>query len=323
MASDCSSNQDMLNKLHDPLLLKVFSYLTFKQSAIASTISKRCLHLWRRQCLNVQFIETDFVTSSDPQNRDSHRNNFIDFAKNYIAHYDDKTTLHNFSLVFSKPEDYVHEINQFVHFALSHNVKNLTLDFSDPMWSDDDLEKHLAISYTLPDKFYQLYSVESLNLVLPTGEEPIRMQSTMNVRHLILKSELHEREYCGFKFLLASCPDLEKLTIQITPFRNLQDYEAPYYIDPVTFWTENVVVDKCVKRTLKTVEIIGYKGTWNEVRFLNYVLRFGTALSQVDLYPSRQVDDGNRGNLELYVQRAQNVRHLVMKNRKNLNVSVY
>jgi len=35
----------------------------------------------------------------------------------------------------------------------------------------------------------------------------------LNVRHLILKTQMHKYEFCGIEFLLNSCPLLEKLTL--------------------------------------------------------------------------------------------------------------
>jgi hypothetical protein len=43
----------------------------------------------------------------------------------------------------------------------------------------------------------------------------VRIGTDMNVRHLILKTQIHPHEFCGFEFLLNSCPMLEKITLDI------------------------------------------------------------------------------------------------------------
>ncbi|XP_030453626.1 putative F-box protein At3g29830 [Syzygium oleosum] len=55
--------------------------------------------------------------------------------------------------------------------------------------------------------------------VVPTGMEPLRMQSPLNVRHLILNAAMHQDEFWGIAFFLKSCPFLETLTLQMSPPR--------------------------------------------------------------------------------------------------------
>lgn len=44
----------------------------------------------------------------------------------------------------------------------------------------------------------------------------VSAKTYLNVRHLILKTQMHKYELCGFEFLLNSCPLLEKLTLDIS-----------------------------------------------------------------------------------------------------------
>jgi hypothetical protein len=43
----------------------------------------------------------------------------------------------------------------------------------------------------------------------------VKTEIDLNVRHLILKTQMHPHEFCGFEFLLNSCPMLEKITLDI------------------------------------------------------------------------------------------------------------
>jgi len=43
----------------------------------------------------------------------------------------------------------------------------------------------------------------------------------LNLKHLTLKTAMHENEFCGISFFMHSSPCLETLTIQIGPGRVL------------------------------------------------------------------------------------------------------
>lgn len=47
------------------------------------------------------------------------------------------------------------------------------------------------------------------------------MDVNMNVKHLILKTAMHENEFMGITFLFNSCPTLESLTIELGLPKNL------------------------------------------------------------------------------------------------------
>ncbi|TXG67749.1 hypothetical protein EZV62_009024 [Acer yangbiense] len=106
------------------------------------------------------------------------------------------------------------------------------------------------LGHLLYDLVEQLFAVR----VIPIGEEPLGLLNTLNVRHLILKTSLHSFEFYGIRFMLKSCPLLETLTINLGPARIFPDYIPPFELNPVEFWTTNLIVYRCLKRTLKVVE---------------------------------------------------------------------
>ncbi|KAI6687456.1 hypothetical protein NL676_024284 [Syzygium grande] len=110
--------------------------------------------------------------------------------------------------------------------------------------------------------------------VVPTRMEPMKMQSPLNVRHLILNIAVHRNEFWGIAFFLKSCPFLETLTLQMSPPR----------IFPV-------------------VEEKGFRGTVNENNLLRYLLYYGRAMQELKLYASNEVD-GHGGDRSIYLQRA-------------------
>ncbi|KAJ6753597.1 F-BOX PROTEIN-LIKE [Salix purpurea] len=142
--------------------------------------------------------------------------------------------------------------------------------------------------------------------IIPSGDEPLGLQAPLNVRNLILKTALHSNEYWGIKFMLRSCPRLEMLTIDIGPARVFPDYEPPYPFDPEKFWSRNFQVELGVTTTLRVVNVKGFKGTRNELYVLRYLLHFGRAMEELNLYVSNEGGD-NGENREFYMGRAQKV----------------
>ncbi|XP_061963922.1 F-box protein At3g62230-like [Populus nigra] len=140
--------------------------------------------------------------------------------------------------------------------------------------------------------------------IIPSGDEPLGLQAPLDVRKLILKTALHSNEYCGIKFMLRSCPRLETLTIDIGPARIFPDYEPPYPFDPEELWSRNFQVEFCVIETLRVVNVKGFKGTRNELYVLRYLLHFGRAMEELNLYASNEGGD-NGENREFYMGRAQ------------------
>ncbi|KAI6687452.1 hypothetical protein NL676_024280 [Syzygium grande] len=140
--------------------------------------------------------------------------------------------------------------------------------------------------------------------VVPTGVEPLKMQLPLNVRHLILNTAVHRDEFWGIAFFLKSCPFLETLTLQISPPRIFPDYQPPFKFNPSRFWCGDIDrLYKCVIRTLKVVEVKGFRGTVNENNLLRYLLYYGRAMQELKLYLSNEVD-GHGGDRSIYLQRA-------------------
>ncbi|GLU23606.1 hypothetical protein SLE2022_395990 [Rubroshorea leprosula] len=155
----------------------------------------------------------------------------------------------------------------------------------------------------------QLFSAKVLTVdsvflqVVPCGTEPLRTSNPLNTKHLILKTSIHNNELLGIKFLLESCPFLETLTIDLGPSRIFPDYVPPFQFTPAYCWTRDLVLHKCLIRSMKVIEVKGFKGTMNELLFLKYLLVLGLLLEQLNIYLSNDVDeDGN--NIETYRKRA-------------------
>ncbi|KAJ0101296.1 hypothetical protein Patl1_04271 [Pistacia atlantica] len=206
------------------------------------------------------------------------------------------------------------------HFERQRSMVEADLDFS----LETEFEE---TGQTLYEILQQLFPVRVLTVcsymlqVVPHGEEPLGLSSPLNVNRLTLNTAVHSNEFCGIKFMLQSCPQLQTLTINIVPAKIFPDYVAPYEFNPQEFWTKNLVIYRCIKESLKVVEVKGFKGTVNELYILQYLVRFGPILQQLNLYLSEEVDD-NGGNREAYLQRAQRVQQF-KKASNYLLISIY
>ncbi|MED6108885.1 hypothetical protein PIB30_028347 [Stylosanthes scabra] len=98
------------------------------------------------------------------------------------------------------------------------------------------------------------------------GDEPVRLQGNMMVRHLKMKIQLHQQELHGFLWILNSCPRLTKLTIDLDRRCSIvPGYEDPYYnVDHERFW-DKLIVPFCLRKNLREVEVNGFMGTRNQV----------------------------------------------------------
>ena len=82
-----------------------------------------------------------------------------------------------------------------------------------------------------------------------------------------------------------------------------------------------MIVYKCIRRTLKTVEVKGFKGTMNEFLVLQYLICLGRAMERLNIYISKETD-GNGGNVESYRANAQMLLQLKKASNK-LQISIY
>ncbi|KAK7300115.1 hypothetical protein RJT34_10949 [Clitoria ternatea] len=124
----------------------------------------------------------------------------------------------------------------------------------------------------------------------------------MNVRHLIMKTALHEHEFLGIALLLNSCPKLKCLTIELSSEKVLLDYEPVLNFNRTRFWIENVQIYKCLISSLKVVEIKGFKGSENEILVLKYFITCGKKLKMmsINILKGDGVGSSNGGNAESY-----------------------
>lgn len=99
----------------------------------------------------------------------------------------------------------------------------------------------------------------------------------------------------------------------------LQDYVAPFKES----WKKSTpIVYKCISKSLKRVEIKGFKGTYNEAYLLNYVIYFGLVMENLNIYISKDVDANGIGREQVYLRRAQQIAEFKKASPK-LQISIF
>ncbi|XP_058006585.1 putative F-box protein At3g29830 [Hevea brasiliensis] len=95
----------------------------------------------------------------------------------------------------------------------------------------------------------------------------------------------------------------------------LQDYEPPFELNPHEFWSRNAKIDHCIHRSLKVVNVKGFKGTMNELYVLRYIINCGRKLRKLNLFIANKEDD-NGQNRKSYMAKARLVKKFQSSSRK-------
>ncbi|TKY57258.1 putative F-box protein [Spatholobus suberectus] len=153
--------------------------------------------------------------------------------------------------------------------------------------------------------------------VIPSGPEQL---CDMHVRHLIMKTALHEDEFLGITFFLNTCHMLERLTIELCSEKNdLFDYEPPFYFNRTQFWIDNVEDYECLRSSLEVVEINGFRGTGNERLVLRYFIICGVVLKKISINMLK--DDSSR-TVEFHCREWAEILLTVPMASRNLEISI-
>ncbi|KAL3733555.1 hypothetical protein ACJRO7_022991 [Eucalyptus globulus] len=286
----CSFNPALLRNLRS-LKHVSFGWIAVRMSTLNDLLrNSTCLESLRlKKCWNLEHLsifERDLTLKTLViDNCNFHRECFAVEAPN-LRSFKYSGSVGNFELLFTR------------------HLEEAELDFGSESEFDESGGELLQTLLSSLDCARVLKVCSYMLQVVPTGEEPLRMQSPLNVRHLILNTALHRDEYWGIAFFLKSCPFLETLTLQMSPPRIFPDYQPPFQFDPSRFWSGNIErLYRCVLRTLKVVEVKGFQGTVNETRLLRYLLYNGRAMQELKLYLSNEAD-GHGGDRSVYFQRA-------------------
>ncbi|CAF2121635.1 hypothetical protein IGI04_009949 [Brassica rapa subsp. trilocularis] len=129
--------------------------------------------------------------------------------------------------------------------------------------------------------------------MIPRSEHPHFLRP-METKHLVLKTELHPREFNGIRLLLLNCPKLETLTIDLLPPSPIATASSYAGIDPQTYWMQNISYE-CQRETLKAVVVKNFAGGENELHIVKFFIQSECEhLERVELYMPFDLDEGRK-----------------------------
>ncbi|XP_021594457.1 F-box protein At3g62230 [Manihot esculenta] len=230
-----SNNLDLFSTLTSSLLVLIVSYLPFKEAVRTSILSKRWRNIWR-ETKSIEFHEKFFVDLEETEEKQRiQRSSLFDFARNFVASYP-QGDIRKFAMACSKPEGFLTDIQNFIIFAVSRNVRELELEFSDPRWNeDDDDENHPAV-VELPYQVFLNEGLESLKFF------SCKFDVSRLRNFKILKGVSFgwiEISMVSIKFLMLCCPLIETLSLKKCRTMHHLDICIP------NLRLKNLVLDKC------------------------------------------------------------------------------
>ncbi|KAL9299720.1 putative F-box domain, FBD domain, leucine-rich repeat domain superfamily [Arabidopsis thaliana] len=290
---DSAKNSDFFSNLHDSLLVFIISMLPFKDLVRTSVLSRRWRYLCR-ETTSLVFNESDFVNLSvfDREMVEPDRIFFVRVMREWISRF-------------------TGDIMSLTEFATSRQVKNLVLDFSDPIQRNLSQAQQIIRDGLLrcryPQKneldvshlFFNLLYVRNLTVcsfflqVLQDCDDPMALHDSMKTRHLVMKTNMHANDFVGISIFLNSCPELESLTFDLVTSSRFVRAPSPLVIDPVSHWLTSKPYE-CLEKTLKVVKITKFRGSSNELHMLQYLLRTGCVMERVDLYEAEGLNHNQK-----------------------------
>ncbi|CAF2264196.1 BnaA04g27260D [Brassica napus] len=137
------------------------------------------------------------------------------------------------------------------------------------------------------DVLYDLLSARKLTVcpflikAIKDSDDPVRLKAPMETRHLVINTGLVPDEFVGIRLMINSCPELEILTLQMFPSVPVARYTPGF--NPMSYWAYQIS-HKCLKKTLKVVQVRNFTGSMYELILLRYLIRSARVLERVDLY---------------------------------------
>ncbi|KAK7372050.1 hypothetical protein VNO80_05419 [Phaseolus coccineus] len=204
--------KDFLSLLPLELLILIISLLPFKEAVKNSVLFKNWLKA-SKYTKNVEFDELYFVKPDQSlETVEVQRRAFLDFIKIWIENHKG-TVLDKFSLKMSiKLPDVGEIIDQCVGFATQRKVKELTLDFADLDWDEDDVYfGDYEAPFELPEQVYAYIGLEYLKLYSCSF-----IETEVRNFHLLKEVSLGwmKVSLTAIKALLSNCRMLESLSLK-------------------------------------------------------------------------------------------------------------
>ncbi|KAL9316620.1 hypothetical protein ACSQ67_017621 [Phaseolus vulgaris] len=220
------------------LLITIISFLPFKEAVKNSVLFKNWLKA-SKYTKNVEFDEVYFVKPDQSlETVEIQRRAFLEFIKTWIENHKG-TVLDKFSLKMSMQLPEVAEIIDLcAGFATQRKVKELTLDFSDLDWDEDDVFfGDYEAPFELPKQVYAYVGLEYLKLYSCSFIE----SEVLNF-HLLKEVSLGwmKVSLTAIKTLLSNCKMLENLSL-----KRCWSLEKFILGQPETMALKTLLIDHC------------------------------------------------------------------------------
>lgn len=155
MDQETEPDRSLISTLPDDVLTEIISNLSVKKATETSILSKRWRNLYRKM-KNIVINKSEFVKTKRVSS-------FVRQMLIWVSRLSVKF-IESFELHIPKPKASEATINLLISIAVEKRVKNLVLDFSDPVWETSDLVENHQFLINLPDCMYNQTHIESLKL---------------------------------------------------------------------------------------------------------------------------------------------------------------
>ncbi|XP_049410476.1 F-box/LRR-repeat protein At3g58900-like [Solanum stenotomum] len=202
----CSA-EDHISKLPDEILVHILSFLTVKEAADTSVLSKRWLPLWT-YIYRLDFNATKPLNevALNPKRRKMYMKKYIRWVSRTLKMCKVER-LDQFRISFDLNKFAQHKIDRWLEFAVARQVQRLELDLLD----GGDLPQYSGSCYNFPVQHFGLndydYSAQPrLNKLPPLLHNFFKSLKVLLFKSVNLTGEVVE-------FFIYNCPSLEELTV--------------------------------------------------------------------------------------------------------------
>ncbi|XP_058784609.1 putative FBD-associated F-box protein At1g50980 [Vicia villosa] len=304
-----STLPDRISDLPDSTLCHILSFLSTKQAASTSVLSKRWKPLWL-SVLTLHFDDTSFKFPV----------NFLSGVYSTMQQQDTTLPIHSFSFIcrqhsLCKQND----INQFIEFVLERGVQNFTLHLMVPFWN---------LSTELPQSIVNCETLEVLKLKgIKVGyfshlqDLHLPKLKTLHLNHIFCKcNQLLYSLLLGCPLNIPSSyvnlvffhttPMFQRLTHLELSFEAIGWYDRCMWLLEILkhspklqsliiqdtrvmelwgdkCWEDPEIVPECLSSNLKTCCISGYEGNKWDFKFAKYIIENSKVLNTMTIHSER------------------------------------
>lgn len=204
---DCTA-EDRISKLPDEILAHILSFLSVKEAADTSVLSKRWLPLWT-YIYRLDFNATKPLTevALNRKLRKRHMNKYIRWV-NRTLQMCKVQRLDQFRVCFDLDNFAQHEIDRWLEFAVARKVQRLELDLS----KAGELPQPFTDRYNFPAQHIGLNDYAAQPRLNYVHKLPPLLRNFMSLKVLLFKSVNVTGEV--LEFFLYNCPSLEEMSVQ-------------------------------------------------------------------------------------------------------------